>query len=165
MSATEKAAREKAAIEQAAIEQTAKAQATSKQQAGQGGMQAPILLSASAQTPLLAEAALAAGWHCQRWRADLTMHNNQARVAMVEVGEQVTLDVLRQHFPQAIFISENADLSVDFQLTAKHKSLFEPILQQAAKHWRRGQKITELAKDVGMRRQRMHQLNEISLAL
>ena len=88
---------------------------------------------------------------------------------------------MRRMYPNALTIAFSADFA-DSQDVSNDKAAqpdfvipttvdqFDPrfinqLISHAAQHWRKSVKVTELVTDVGKRRQRMHQLNEISLSL
>ncbi|MDP6376826.1 MAG: HD domain-containing phosphohydrolase [Kiritimatiellia bacterium] len=86
-------------------------------------------------------------------------------VAVVVTGLPGVQDCRRQ-FPHALVVSEEAgegaDLSVDVNADAV---LLRQVLDHGEAHWRRNLKVLELVQEVGTRRQRMHQLSEIGVAL
>lgn len=93
-----------------------------------------------------------------------------ANVVMVEVCETDDVAETRRRFPHAFIVAHaNLDLPVDFVFQsgggADTQALYTQVLRTAVAFWRKSLKVNELAIEVGMRRQRMHQLNEISMAL
>ena len=133
----------------------------------------------------LAAAAAHAGWQvctleslAKVERADEQDISQSAQlVALVEfeVTGQNDIRQLRNTYPNALFVAfsqhdvdaDGATPQGDWDLLVTRDQLrFAPtLLEHAAQHWRQNKKIRELMRDVGLRRQRMHQLNEISLAL
>lgn len=94
-------------------------------------------------------------------------------VALVWVDDSVDVARTRQQYPHALLLCDagekcagNADFALQATLGHDNQRLFiEQLLQQAYKFWRSNLKVSELVRDVGLRRQRMHQLSQISLAL
>jgi len=94
-------------------------------------------------------------------------------VALVWVDDSVDVARIRQRYPLALLLCDagekcagNADFALQATLGNANQRLFiEQLLQQAQKYWRSNLKVSELVRDVGLRRQRMHQLSQISLAL
>ena len=94
-------------------------------------------------------------------------------VALVWVDDSVDVARTRQQYPLALLLCDarqscasNADLALQPTLDRGNQRLFiEKLLHHALKFWRSNLKVSELGRDVGLRRQRMHQLSQISLAL
>ena len=128
----------------------------------------PILICRNPSASLLAESVSAKGW--QVFAPDELQPEFDLAVAIVEVDQSQDL-LLRRQFPHALLIVNTDALSqanvsnFDFALSRADSSLFSQIVEHAFNFWRRNIKVNELARDVGRRRHRMHQLNEISLAL
>ena len=139
----------------------------------------PILVCADEQTSALTPLVLQGGW--QVCRADGLTREEWVNVALVEVGRQEDVAELRRKFPFALVVenrrvsestqdndeSEDKDSNIDadFVIGAEHASILEQVVTHATNYWRKNLKVAQLMTDVGRRRQRMHQLNEISLAL
>lgn len=88
--------------------------------------------------------------------------------AVIELEVDENVAEMRRHCPHALFISSDPRLQdqVDFVFSNKAEtSLIPQVLDHALSFWHRNRKIQDLGHDVAMRRQRMHQLNEISIAL
>ena len=92
-------------------------------------------------------------------------------VAVLEILPGDDVFELRQRFPHAVVAMATTDPAVmvegvDFCFDpSKHAAFLDQVLAHATAFWRKNNKVLELVRDVAMRRQRMHQLNEISLAL
>ncbi len=87
-------------------------------------------------------------------------------VAIIEIAEDADILEIRRCCPHALMLSGTDRDDVDFVLrTASERAVLPQVLNHALTFWRRNRKIQELGHDVAMRRQRMHQLNEISMAL
>ena len=128
---------------------------------------APILVClATLETPLTL-AASDLGW-VVIFGGELT-ERERFRVAVVQSmssDRAAKSDALRQRFPNAVFMGAPGSADADFELSSDAPEGFlAQLLGQAERYMRKGEKVNELANDVGLRRQRMHQLNEISLAL
>ncbi len=127
----------------------------------------PTFVSTTADTSLSAFAQ-AADWQCAvggRLSGD-----DLYQVALVHVHAGDDLVQLRRQYPLALFVGsqKQADIDdgVDFYLdTNQHAELLPQIFKHAEAFWRKNHKVNELAHDLGQRRQRMHQLSQISLAL
>ncbi|NKC01000.1 MAG: GAF domain-containing protein [Pseudomonadales bacterium] len=88
--------------------------------------------------------------------------------AVIEVAVDENVAEMRRRCPHALFLSSDPQLQdeVDFVFSNDvEKALIPQVLDHALSYWRRNRKIQDLGHDVAMRRQRMHQLNEISMAL
>lgn len=127
---------------------------------------APVLVCDDIKTSLFAGDAQAAGW--------AVMSHEQAReqafqVALIEVIDEQQCDDLKRQFPHALLVGSAKKIvhgHTDFMVEPRrHKLLLPQILDHAQRFWRKNRKVQDLVKDVARRRQRMHQLNEISLAL
>ncbi len=135
----------------------------------------PILLSARTQDQAaagsFAAAALDAGWLV--CTAETLPDKQEAHVALAELSsaDADAATGLRRRYPNALTIlvaAEPAKTSKrcpDLLLPEGQLAYAPTILDHAEQFWRQNRKIGELMHDVGLRRQRMHQLNEISLAL
>ena len=89
-------------------------------------------------------------------------------VALVDVGCEEIGD-LKHSFANALFISTDPTAKqdeLDICLPSGAPSdLYSQVVQHAYAFWRKNCKVLDLVQDVALRRQRMHQLNEISLSL
>lgn len=129
----------------------------------------PILISLCEASPLAA-AARAAQWHVVEQSEDeaQALLQGSHNVALVEPGSADDLAALKKTYVHALFVSlgTEGDDEIDLQLPARlSDAQLAQVLDHAQVYWRKNRKILDLVKDVGMRRHRMHQLNEISLAL
>ena len=91
-----------------------------------------------------------------------------SRVALVEIGIDDDPVELRRRCPHALYLSVHKTQAdgADFVLPLDaNREILSQLLDHAFMYWRRSIKIQDLAQDVAIRRQRMHQLNEISVAL
>lgn len=87
-------------------------------------------------------------------------------VAVIEVAGDADVQDIRRFAPHALVLSGEDRNDVDFVLrSASERTLLPQVLNHALTFWRRNRKIQQLGHNVAMRRQRMHQLNEISIAL
>lgn len=127
---------------------------------------APVFVCRSQTSSELAAYALQADWRVvAQAHADA---QTAPDVALVELGRDDNVVDVRRTYPHALCITtdpeceEEADFFVDVR---RHDKLIAQLLQHAHIFWRKNHKVQELVRDVAMRRQRMHQLNEISLAL
>jgi len=130
-----------------------------------GAQTTPLLVCHQTEESRLAKAASSAGWAV--FFGGTPSEAERFRVGMVELAGTPVTDDLRQSFPNALFVDSDASHeSADFVLDANTPArLITQLLEHAEKFLRKNLKVHELVLDVGMRRQRMHQLNEISLAL
>ena len=128
----------------------------------------PIFLQCDDHSEL-AHRARAAGWRCVETNqlSDVDVY----QIAMVQVNADSDTTELRRRYPLALLVGcsmpDNAlpsgiDFEVDLQT---HATIIPQLLAHTAGFWRKNLKVNELSRDVALRRQRMHQLNEISLAL
>lgn len=130
----------------------------------------PILISARPAArstgSSLAPAALHAGWEVL---ADsVTLVDQQAiDVALVECGPDADIAALRRTYPHALLVGPDGEgeTTPDLVMDPQALPFADQILAHAERFWRQNHKIGLLMRDLGLRRQRMHQLNEISLAL
>lgn len=128
--------------------------------------EAPLFASGSQTTSELVAFALQADWRV--FATGQLTDQNAVDVALLEFTRDESAVDLRRRCPHAMLIStdpeceEEADFVVDIR---KHEHVIPQLLRHAANFWRKNHKVYELVRDVAMRRQRMHQLNEISLAL
>jgi len=76
---------------------------------------------------------------------------------------------LRRRYPLSLIVGTNKQQpipGVDFDLDILDEGeALRQTLQHAERYWRNATKVNDLAQDLGLRRQRMHQLSQISLAL
>jgi HD-GYP domain-containing protein (c-di-GMP phosphodiesterase class II) len=124
----------------------------------------PIYLCAIPEHLELDQYALDAGWDCVH---GVDAAQDEYRVALVLVGADTDVVALRRKFPLALIVAfvQRSD-GVDFLLDpVHHAQLIPQIFAHAGNFWRKNRKIKELAYDLGLRRQRTHQLGQISLAL
>ena len=88
-----------------------------------------------------------------------------SKVALVVSHDGLPKGV-RNQYPQALIVSEtpsaHADLSID---ATASDDVFEQLLNHAQAHWQRAIMVNQLVRELGTRRQRMHQLSEIGIAL
>jgi HD-GYP domain-containing protein (c-di-GMP phosphodiesterase class II) len=115
----------------------------------------------------LAECARNAGWRCVA--VDQLQGDDLYQVALVQAHAGDDLIQLRRQFPLALVVcsqSETCAENVDFHLDPQqHEQLLPQMFAHAETFWRKNHKVNELAHDLGLRRQRMHQLSQISLSL
>lgn len=127
---------------------------------------APLLATTSVASPL-AELARDEGWLVMSQDDALTQ--SAQRVCLVELGSDDRAGELKHQFHQALFVdtaSASKSKHADFCLPPQTAiDIQKQILEHAKTFWQRNVKVLELAQDVAMRRHRMHQLNEISMAL
>ncbi len=111
--------------------------------------------------------ARSAGWQCAS--SDQLSADDLYQVALVQVHAGDSLVQLRRQYPLALVVSDQGDDGqdgADFRLhPIQHAEILPQIFAHAEVFWRKNHKVNELAHDVGLRRQRMHQLNQISLSL
>ncbi|XOV84353.1 MAG: HD-GYP domain-containing protein [bacterium] len=130
----------------------------------------PEFICAAPPPDVLLTVTQALGWSL----IDAPLHADaNLNVALAWVDGSADVKQLRQQFPLALVLSDSgehvargADFVLSSTLSQDEQTVFlEQVLQQAFKFWRSNLKVSELARDVGLRRQRMHQLSQISLAL
>ena len=126
--------------------------------------ESPIFLQIGDVESPLATLALAQNWRV-RSLDETVVAVDSLQVALIDVHSEDELGTLRRDFPHALVVTTGDLEGVDLQIDPEVVQVWPQVLEQAALFWRKNQKIHELVKDVAMRRQRMHQLNEISLAL
>jgi len=129
----------------------------------------PTFISTTADTSL-SQCAEAAQWRCAD--GSQLSGDDLYQVALVHVHSGDDLVQLRRQYPLALFVGshpqadDEANDAVDFHLDpVRHGELVPQIFKHAEAFWRKNHKVNELAHDLGLRRQRMHQLSQISLAL
>ena len=129
-------------------------------------LDSPIFVNATSGESNLTAAASSAEWRVCGPDDDPQCDH----VALVDVGGADNLSEIRQVYPHALLVS-SADRpgdEVDWLITPEQNrvaSFLTQVFKHAEAFWRKNLKIRDLVHDVAMRRQRMHQLNEISLAL
>ncbi|MDG2278736.1 MAG: HD domain-containing phosphohydrolase [Pseudomonadales bacterium] len=129
----------------------------------------PVFVCVEAPRSVVAPVSLARDVTLMTWsqlQAEPRARLLDTAVIELEVDENVA--EMRRHCPHALFISSDPRLrdQVDFVFSSKAEtSLVPQVLDHALSFWHRNRKIQDLGHDVAMRRQRMHQLNEISIAL
>ncbi len=130
------------------------------------GANPPILVAHDA-TISLSELARSRAWRV--CAMDTLAVDDPMRVALVHAPTILPDTALRRTFPHAILVDDmtdpsasGADISMGDEITTAQA---EQMLNLAESFLSRSAKVTELVKDVGLRRRRMHQLNEISMAL
>lgn len=128
----------------------------------------PIFVCPEKSATDLATLAASQGWSIAA--AQDLPDTEQPRVALVEVHAGEDARILRRQFPHALLVADpGTEAPVDFVVPRaggpQDALLLDQVLHMAAAFWRKNLKVNELVREVGMRRQRMHQLNEISLAL
>lgn len=130
---------------------------------------APVFLSSTKQAKLR-NIALCAGWRCLDGRelGEVSAED----VALVHLSANTA--ELRGQCSHALFVAEReaqqqgselsalADLYIEDGLAPE---LIRQMFFLAEKYWRNQQKVGDLAREVGLRRQRMHQLSQISMSL
>ena len=107
-------------------------------------------------------------WQVVESAAGSTPELEPTHVALIEVEAQTDPQALKRQYPHAMLLSfaPDAEEGVDLKLPrGMDESIASQVLRHAQNFWRKDRKVLELVVDVGRRRQRMHQLNEISLAL
>ena len=115
---------------------------------------------------ILTELAQSLQWRCGCVTDSVKL--DDLHVAMVVVDEVCDVSALRRQFPNALMVSFSGAVREDEDLLLPQGAPDEILLQllaHAQSYWRKNRKVFELVTDVAMRRQRMHQLNEISMAL
>ena len=134
-------------------------------------LETPILIADDAQAAL-AQCAAYLGWRVvpisDLEDGRLRAGEPRLHVAVFEVDAETDPQAARKHFPHALLVGHSADSAEEVDFTFQRnfpQPVFEEFLRTAEIAWRKSLKVFELVKDVAMRRQRMHQLNEISLAL
>ncbi len=87
-------------------------------------------------------------------------------VALVVLDDESAAAGSRILLPYALFVALEVDSDADIHVgpNASEEQLRQ-LLRHSEAHWRRNQKVTQLASEVGMRRQRLHQLSEIGAQL
>jgi len=127
----------------------------------------PILACSDKGKSRLAVDALQAGWHVETL-GDIGV-DEAMQVALVEVEETHDMTRLRRRHPLSLFVdSRNSEPreQVDLVFDAVRGAGFVPqFLRHARRFWMNNRKVSELVNDVDLRKRRMHQLNEISMAL
>ena len=117
----------------------------------------------------LCRVAQAAGWQTLPVEEADSLSGTQ--VALVEVQKFSQIEdvlALRRRFANALLVGTGGQNVADLDLVIPPNAvadLLPQFLELARAHLHKSQKVSELVRDVAMRRQRMHQLNEISLAL
>jgi HD-GYP domain-containing protein (c-di-GMP phosphodiesterase class II) len=127
---------------------------------------APIFVCPRRVKGQLAMLAEERGWRVVN--ADELTERDQPHVVLVEVAQDDDVVGSRRQFPHALIVAQHAPAAAaDLVLeeTPNAERLHTQVLRMAYGFWRKNLKVNELVREVGMRRQRMHQLNEISLAL
>ncbi len=128
------------------------------------GSHPPILITAATEETLALQAQQR-GWRVTETVPADTLDAMQVGLVYAPVFDDVA--ALRRQYPHAVLIDAVAEGSAaDFSLHEGVRVRQVPqLLAFAESFLSRSAKVTELVKDVGLRRRRMHQLNEISMAL
>lgn len=126
----------------------------------------PDLVCVLQQSSQLLPYARAAGWIIS---APDDVSPPSLQVALVELGMGDEVIGVRRRFPHALLVATkdvNLQGEADFTVDTHHYGGFVPqLFRHAGQFWLKNQKVNDLVRDVAMRRQRMHQLNEISVAV
>jgi HD-GYP domain-containing protein (c-di-GMP phosphodiesterase class II) len=90
---------------------------------------------------------------------------NRSSVALVVLDDAAAAGS-RVLFPHALFVALESDSDADIHVApGAGEEQLRQLLRHSEAHWRRNQKVTQLATEVGVRRQRLHQLSEIGALL
>ncbi len=134
------------------------------------GSHKPTLCTVGETHSGLVPAARVLGWNLFEQQAssldaaDTDGSLNQG-VAVV-LTPQANVAELKRAYPHALILSEEAGPAADLQLSVDTtKEVLQGLLAHGEAHWRRNLKVLQLVREVGTRRQRMHQLSEIGLSL
>lgn len=129
----------------------------------------PIFVCLSHQESQVAPASVGRDVDVLSWsKIQSEFSHRLEEAAVVEASSSDDVHEIRRLCPHALIVSPNLEVAeeVDFAFAdAQAEALMPQVLDHALGYWRRNRKIQELGQDVAMRRQRMHQLNEISMAL
>lgn len=129
------------------------------------GQKRPALCIAQDGMAKLADLARALGWHLCTTDDGLTEEQRE-NVALVLLGQGAAATASRMLFQHALFASANslsdADLYIPPSADAEALGL---LLRHSEAHWQRNLKVTQLANEVGVRRQRLRQLSDIGAQL
>ncbi|MGK0224723.1 MAG: HD-GYP domain-containing protein (c-di-GMP phosphodiesterase class II) [Limisphaerales bacterium] len=132
-------------------------------------LESPTLIDLT-EGQILTRLAQGLQWCCERTVDGSTV--DDLHVAMVVVNETADVPALRRQFPNSLIVSSlHSQKDAQMEAVDLHLPLGAPdevlsqLLVHARNYWRKNRKVFELVTDVAMRRQRMHQLNEISMAL
>lgn len=91
---------------------------------------------------------------------------HRATVALVVLDDESAAAGSRILYPHALFVAMEDDSDADIHVGAgASEEQLRQLLRHSESHWRRNQKVTQLASEVGVRRQRLHQLSEIGALL
>ena len=134
----------------------------------------PILVCADGAPSLLTPTAINCGWAVRTNSG--VVAEEKYNVALVEIAAKDTPADVRRLYPNALVVLTESSTATsvdrqpspqgaDFCLNNSAAPLFAQVVNHADAYWRRSRKVSQLVQDVAQRRQRMHQLNEISLAL
>lgn len=123
----------------------------------------PALCCNSEYNSRLAPIARSLGWQVLCQHEGLTESNRRA-VAVVELDSTTDVAGQRLLFPQALMVGANKSADVNLGASIPEQQLAQ-LLQHGESYWRRSLQISELATEVGVRRERLRQLSDIGVLL
>lgn len=92
--------------------------------------------------------------------------DHRSSVALVLLDDHAAAAGSRILFPHALFAAFETESDADIHVSSgATEEQVRQLLRHSEAHWRRNQKVTQLASEVGVRRQRLHQLSEIGVLL
>ncbi|MCP5185320.1 MAG: GAF domain-containing protein [Pseudomonadales bacterium] len=129
------------------------------------GERRPVLCLSNPANSVLAASARELDWQVLRHDEGMSDAHRDS-VALVVMDDMVPEAGSRVLFPHALFAALSSDSDADLEIpgTANEESLRQ-LLRHSETHWRRNLKVTQLATEVGVRRQRLRQLSEIGTLL
>lgn len=91
---------------------------------------------------------------------------HRASVALVVLDDESAAAGSRSLYPHALFVAMEDDSDADIHIGAgTTEDQLRQLLRHGESQWQRNQKVAQLASEVGVRRQRLHQLSEIGVLL
>jgi HD-GYP domain-containing protein (c-di-GMP phosphodiesterase class II) len=113
----------------------------------------------------LVEAAEQDNWNVVRSGDEKLAETAIRSVALIVSNGEVS-EGIRSQYPQALILSETPCEHADMCITSSvDNATTHHLLKHAHAYWRQNLKVTKLVREVGVRRERMHQLSEIGIAL
>ena len=129
------------------------------------GDKRPAICVAEVGFAKFTESARALGWQVLR-HDDGLIEENRELVALVLLDDESAAAGARVLFQHAIFAALSADSDADLCIPATADTeQIRQLLRHSEGHWRRNLKVTQLATEVGIRRQRLRQLSDIGTQL
>jgi HD-GYP domain-containing protein (c-di-GMP phosphodiesterase class II) len=124
-----------------------------------------ICINQSTDSGALAKLARSQEWEVRSPDESLSEEHRET-VALVVLDDESAAAGSRILYPNALFVALESASDADIHVgTGASEEQLRQLLRHSESHWRRNRKVTQLASEVGVRRQRLHQLSEIGALL